>query len=144
MDYLVTPNQGIKNSMHNGLLSGTINGIVFGLTFGLMFGLTSKPLIGLVYGLAFGLTGFVIGWLLKGGMACILHTLLRIRLCLEGSTPWRYVRFLEYATDCIFLRKVGGGYIFIHRLFLESFVKLESASGEHIATLLDNERGSKR
>ncbi len=31
-----------------------------------------------------------------------------------------------YATDRIFLRKVGGGYIFIHRVLMEYFAALET------------------
>jgi hypothetical protein len=31
------------------------------------------------------------------------------------------VDFLDYAAERIFLRKVGGGYIFIHRLLQEYF-----------------------
>ena len=36
--------------------------------------------------------------------------------------PWNYPRFLDYAAERILLRKVGGGYIFTHRLLLEYFV----------------------
>jgi hypothetical protein len=39
--------------------------------------------------------------------------------------PWNIARFLDYAADRIILRKVGGGYIFIHRLLLEHFAKIE-------------------
>jgi hypothetical protein len=39
--------------------------------------------------------------------------------------PLNYVRFLDYAAGRIFLRKVGGGYIFVHRLLLEYFASLE-------------------
>jgi hypothetical protein len=34
------------------------------------------------------------------------------------------VDFLDYATECILLRKVGGGYIFIHRLLQDYFAAL--------------------
>lgn len=34
------------------------------------------------------------------------------------------IRFLDYATERIFLRKVGGGYIFIHRLLQDYFAEL--------------------
>ena len=34
------------------------------------------------------------------------------------------MRFLETAKDLIFLRRIGGGYIFIHRLLLEYFAAL--------------------
>jgi hypothetical protein len=43
----------------------------------------------------------------------------------NGSAPLNYVRFLDDAADHIFLRKVGGGYIFVHRLLLEYFASLE-------------------
>lgn len=35
--------------------------------------------------------------------------------------PWRYVDFLDFAAQRILLRKVGGGYIFIHRMLLDYF-----------------------
>jgi hypothetical protein len=38
--------------------------------------------------------------------------------------PWKYVAFLDYATERIFLRKVGGGYIYIHRLLQDCFAEL--------------------
>jgi len=36
-----------------------------------------------------------------------------------------YAQFLDYASDRIFLQKVGGGYVFIHRLILEHFAQIE-------------------
>ena len=60
-----------------------------------------------------------------GGRACIQHLVLRIMLWRNGSAPLHYVRFLDYAAGHIFLRKVGGGYIFVHRLLLEYFASLE-------------------
>jgi hypothetical protein len=62
---------------------------------------------------------------LHGGRACIQHLVLRIMLRLNGFAPLNYVRFLEYAAGRTFLRKVGGGYIFMHRLLLEYFASLE-------------------
>jgi hypothetical protein len=38
--------------------------------------------------------------------------------------PWHYVRFLEEATERILLQRVGGGYRFIHPLFLDYFASL--------------------
>jgi hypothetical protein len=37
--------------------------------------------------------------------------------------PWGLVRFLDYAAERVLLRKVGGGYIFVHRLLLEYFAQ---------------------
>ena len=62
--------------------------------------------------------------LARGGLACIQHLILRILLWRNGSAPWNYARFLDYAADRILLRKVGG-YIFIHRLLMEYFAALE-------------------
>jgi hypothetical protein len=45
-----------------------------------------------------------------------------------GNIPLELLNqiFLDYATERIFLRKVGGGYIFIHRMPLEYFAGLEA------------------
>jgi hypothetical protein len=32
--------------------------------------------------------------------------------------------FLDHCVDLIFLRRVGGGYIFIHRLMMEHFAEM--------------------
>ena len=46
-----------------------------------------------------------------------------------GYAPWNYVAFLDSCAERILLRKVGSGYIFVHRLLLEYFASLdESAS----------------
>ena len=43
----------------------------------------------------------------------------------NGSLPFRdLVPFLDYCAERIFLRKVGGGYIFVHRLLMEHFASL--------------------
>jgi hypothetical protein len=43
----------------------------------------------------------------------------------NGYAPLNYVRFLDYAAERVLLRKVGGGYIFVHRMLLEYFASLE-------------------
>jgi hypothetical protein len=73
--------------------------------------------LGLLPGLAVGL---VLG-LRNGGEACIQHCILRFLLWRTKCLPWNYPRFLDYAAERILLRKVGGGYIFTHRLLLEYF-----------------------
>jgi len=39
--------------------------------------------------------------------------------------PLNPAHFLDYAAERVFLQKVGGGYIFIHRLLLEYFAEME-------------------
>lgn len=64
--------------------------------------------------------------LLMGGLASFRHYVVRFLLWRTGAVPWRYVPFLDYATERILLRKVGGGYIFMHRLLLDYFASLEA------------------
>ena len=115
------PNQGIHRSAWNalvfGLFGGLVGGLVVGLVDGLVFGLFGGLFVGLVVGLAVGLFGA----LNAGGQACLEHLALRLLLVRSGSIPWNYVNFLDYAAERILLRKVGGGYIFIHRMLLEYF-----------------------
>ena len=85
-----------------------------------------QPLLstGLIFGFA---SCFVIG-LLTGWRACIRHYILRWLLWRNDSIPWNYARFLDYAAERILLRKVGGGYIFVHRLLLDYFASIETPS----------------
>jgi hypothetical protein len=142
------PNQGIRQSAKNALIAwlvfGLFGGLVYGLVFGqvlelffglvggLLIGLIGEPIVGLrsglVFGLALGLVGGLdvglVGAMFRGGEAVILHLALRHVLYRKGYLPWNLVRFLDYATERIFLRKVGGGYIFIHRLLQDYFASL--------------------
>jgi len=65
--------------------------------------------------------------LIVGGLACIQHITLRLFLQRKKFMPWNYPEFLDYAAERILLRKVGGGYIFLHRLMLDYFANLGTA-----------------
>jgi DNA polymerase III delta prime subunit len=62
--------------------------------------------------------------LLYGGYALIQHYVLRFFLTRDNLLPGRLIPFLDYCTDLIFLRRVGGGYIFVHRLLMEHFAAM--------------------
>jgi hypothetical protein len=120
------PNQGIHRSARNALVVGLIACAVSGIVLWLMawliaekpFGLTARAKgIGLVGGLVVGL----LVALNAGGRATFEHFVLRLMLVRNRSIPWNYARFLDYAAERILLRKVGGGYIFIHRILMEYF-----------------------
>jgi hypothetical protein len=114
----VVPNQGIRQS--------ATNAVIIGLLSGLLVWLIGRPILGPVFGLV-GLTGVLWGLmfgLLFGGLAVIRHFTLRFILYRSGHIPWYLTRFLDYAAERIFLRKVGGGYIFIHRLLQDYFASL--------------------
>jgi hypothetical protein len=114
----IIPNQGIRKSIANTWLVELIGGLIGALIGGLIGELIGGLYVGLFVGLTVGLFG-------GGGQASIQHLTLRLILYSRGLIPWNYARFLDYATDRIFLQKVGGGYIFIHRLLLEHFAQME-------------------
>ena len=91
-----------------------------------VFGIIRAVGVGLVAGLLFGL----VAALSAGGYACLSHLALRLVLSYNGSLPLDLVPFLDYCAERIFLRKVGGGYIFVHRLLMEHFAGLERAKAE--------------
>jgi len=85
----------------------------FWLLHALFWGLVNAAIPALAVGLA------------CGGAAYIQHFVLRFLLWCSRRGPFNYTRFLDYAAERILLRKVGGGYIFIHRLLLEYFAGME-------------------
>jgi hypothetical protein len=64
-------------------------------------------------------TGFVVAAWFGGGMDLFHHFLLRAAMVREGVMPWRWNLFLNFCVELAWLRKVGDGYIFIHRFLLE-------------------------
>ena len=111
-----TPNQGTRRSVKMAMIAGVISGLIVGL----ICGLSTGPRAGLGYGLKGGL----IGGLLSGGLFATKHVTMRLNLWLSRSAPLRYVAFLDEAKQLLFLRQVGGGYIFVHRLLREYFASL--------------------
>ncbi len=107
------PNQGIWQSAKNAIVFFLLGATGMGLV---AFILGLPILVGPITGLLFAV--FV------AGEACIKHFALRLVLLCNGSIPGNYARFLDWATEHILLQKVGGGYIFIHRLLLEHFAEM--------------------
>lgn len=50
----------------------------------------------------------------RGGLAVVQHGVLRVLLAAGGRLPLRLVATLDTAAERALLRKVGGGYMFIH------------------------------
>jgi diacylglycerol kinase len=117
------PNQGIWMSLRNAFVSGILASLVSGLPVALVVGQTLGFQQGVSVFVAFA-SHFGIGSaLVLGGAAFIGHFIVRVLLWLEGSAPLHYVQFLDYACERVFLQKVGGAYIFVHRLLLEFFAR---------------------
>lgn len=80
---------------------------------------------GLANVLWLGLVGGLLTGLLLGGLAGLQHGILRLILWVTGVLPLKLSRFLDYAADSVLLHRVGGGYMFMHRLLLEYFASLD-------------------
>jgi hypothetical protein len=102
-------------------LQGGLGLFVYGLIEGLILGLKGGLIEGLILGVRNGLMFGLIAFFWYGGQDVIQHYTLRFILYRKGHTRLRYAHFLDYAARLVFLQKVGGGYIFIHRLLLEHF-----------------------
>ncbi|MBA2392122.1 MAG: hypothetical protein H0V70_05185 [Ktedonobacteraceae bacterium] len=140
-DAHTSPNVGMRLSARNGLraafLFGPCAGIGSGLACALAFGLVGQlatwPVLSAAFTVVFTLYfayAFFFGF---GGNVVLEHYILRWYLWRSKVVPFTIVQFLDDATQHILLRKIGGGYIFVHRLLLEYFADLDrnDASSQH-------------
>lgn len=123
---------GVVVGLSNGMSSDYIESITspyqhFRLTLrnAITIGIGAGLVIGFILGWENGLWMGFVTWFSFGGDFLIRHFLLRIFLNKGGQTPWHYIRFLDYASERVLLRKVGGGYIFIHRMLAEHFTEID-------------------
>jgi hypothetical protein len=141
----ILPNQGIWQSMGN-IRVFALGG---GLTVGLLWGLLNLVPDVLMFWRApqaedwwyivlnnVLFLGFLSG--LVPGAACIQHFILRFVLWGNGVMPWRYVRFLDFATERMFLQRVGGHYRFFHDLLRDCFAAMEPKQGRVAAKTRKN------
>lgn len=130
----VSPNQGVRHSEQNALYMSLIWALILGLMGGFIGWLNDKSIFWIGNWL---LIGIIVGLLLYGGQPFIQHFMLRWFLARAEIVPFpfsdsRYIAFLDAMAGRIFLRRVGGGWIFVHRSLLEYFagvaVPLSSAN----------------
>jgi hypothetical protein len=142
----VRPNQLIWRSGRNALRAGAIFGLILSVFLLLVsvvtvfiFQFYDELVSDIVFSLLVGtVLGVLIGGVLVGGLACLQHALLRFLLWRTKRGPWNYPRFLDYAAERILLQKVGGGYLFIHRLLLDHFASRETSVTPESETALPN------
>ena len=113
------PNQGMRNSAKNGLLMFIVASIIF-LPLILVLSLINPDYF-IVFTLVFALPISIY----YGFSPVIKHCILRFLLAWNRILPIKLVPFLDAMAERIILRKVGGGYIFIHRYLLEYFANLD-------------------
>jgi hypothetical protein len=131
------PNQGIRLSVTTAVAVGGSAALITALVVGLTWNLLSPRFV-LDYGawppnsvpstitepvtrFALIVFGGVVFWF--GGLDVFKHYVLRAILVVSG-VPRRLGQFLDYAAVRTFLQKVGGSYMFRHRLLLEQFAEL--------------------
>lgn len=137
----VKPNQGFWHSLRN--TAGIILFLMlvlmpFGLPTGFSQNLNRQQDIWAPAGLLSSVT-FVLStaWLVAlpfglavGGAACLQQLVLRSILARAEKLPWNLLQVLDHATDRILLQRVGGGYIFQHRLLQDYFANLQPKAKE--------------
>ncbi|MCB9676270.1 MAG: protein kinase [Alphaproteobacteria bacterium] len=125
----IRPNQGIRQSLINGLGIGALGLVLGGAALGyvavpLVLPYLEAPstLVGLPHpersaaAVAGPMLGLIAG-MVRGGWAVLLHVAVRAVLALSTPVPARLVPLLDRAVDVGLLRRVGGGYLFLHRTF---------------------------
>lgn len=95
----------------NPLFITLISTIVTAFVAGFLGGVATIAM-GIRYGMAWSLMGSIQGYL---G---------RLILWISKKIPYKLIPFLDHCVDLIFLRRVGGGYIFVHRLLMEHFAEM--------------------
>ncbi|MBZ5624708.1 MAG: TIR domain-containing protein [Acidobacteriia bacterium] len=116
------PGAGVWRSLRNALLAPLLASVVL-LAFVLWLDRTlEKPWY-------FFILGATVTWgFLRGGLFCLQHLVIRLQLKARGNAPWRFGAFLDSAAELLLLRKVGGGYVFLHRMLLDHFAALHGGS----------------
>jgi NACHT domain len=141
---------GLIGGLLTGLLAGLFMGLITwmfswlentssGWRAGLLTALIAIPFHWLPIWLFAEILGGPLGGLLGGtlgGLSIRLFTgvqslvkrfILRCLLSWQDGLPWKLSPFLDEAAERLLLRKVGGSYIFIHRLLLEYFASLDES-----------------
>ena len=135
------PNQGMRLSLRNARFGGLLITVVTGV--GTLVYFVGPPLYFcdprpsisetlLFTTLVCGYFG-LLATLWFGGLDLIYHGALRRRLARARVLPSRLEDFLEQMSRLALVQRVGGGYIFLHRLLLEHFAA-RGRPGENTAS----------
>ncbi|MGF1522415.1 MAG: hypothetical protein ACFBSF_08870 [Leptolyngbyaceae cyanobacterium] len=116
VEIITAPNQGIWKALRNAtLLAATIGPIGMLAAWRYAHG---NPYEFAMLAVSIGLIAAMLGGQ-RSGQILIQHFVLRIILWRNRCMPWNYARFLDFAVTRMFLRRAGGGYLFMHRSFME-------------------------
>jgi hypothetical protein len=125
----IRPNQGMRQSLINGLGVGALGFVLGGVALGyvavpLVLPYLEPPstLVGLAHpersaaAVAGPLLGLIAG-MVRGGWAVVQHVAVRVVLAVSTPVPARLVPLLDRAVELGLMRRVGGGFLFLHRTF---------------------------
>ncbi len=112
-----------------GLIASVIIGLISKLDFTQIMGLIISNILGSIFGLLGGLSvGLLVavfsGLTVDNDFAIIQQYILQTMMHRRNYFPFHLTIFLDHCVDLIFLRRVGGGYIFVHRLLMEHFAEM--------------------
>lgn len=100
----------------NDLIRGDVqHGLVFGVLVGLVAGVSGWVAVGPSYGLAIGIAVGIAYGLCVGPVSAVRYAVSMTISALSGRLPWRFNRFLVWATEAGLLRIAGIAYQFRHR-----------------------------
>ena len=71
-----------------------------------------------------GFTAYCFSGTLQNGSVSRLNDRWMQDYLSRGSTPLNFIKFLDHCAKLIILKKVGGGYILIHRMLLDYFADI--------------------
>ena len=116
VEAITVPNQGIRKALRNASLMGfTIGPVGMAAAWHYAHG---NPYEFAMIAIAIGMGAAMVGGQ-RSGQVLIQHFALRSALWGARCAPWNYARFLDFSVQRMFLRRAGGGYLFMHRSLME-------------------------
>lgn len=106
-------NEGTHIAVKNGVLAFLFVAVPIGVLTAVTVNIASGVYTGLMIGMAAG-TAYGFNDVAK-------HLIIRLLLWQTHAAPLQFTPLLDCATDCSLLQKVGGGYMFRHRMLQEHF-----------------------
>jgi hypothetical protein len=92
-----------------------------------VLGAPTAALLGALYGSLGAVVGVLVGitvGYLYSGRPLVGYWLARLLLTRAGVVPAKQLAFLDFAVSRMLMHKVGGGYMFAHRLLFEHFAQV--------------------
>ncbi len=117
---IARPNQGMRRALYNATRLALGMGLI-GTLVAWRYGNGHLEQHVMIAG-AIGLLAALLGGQ-RSGQVLIQHLIIRIILWWNRCAPWNYAKFLDFVTRSMLLRRAGGGYLFIHRSFMEHLAK---------------------